>query len=98
MVLIMVTGNYNFLNLLYLGLCLSLAEDSWLGPAPSSAPRPAPAEPNTGHLGGVQGAGQRLRYSRGGVAPDSNKLKVDIFYFLYYSCQRNFGKSITIFG
>merc|ERR1719297_49164 len=33
----MVTGNYNFFNLLYLGLCLSLADDSWLGPAPRSA-------------------------------------------------------------
>ena len=44
MVLIMVTGNYNFFNLLYLGLCLSLAEDSWLSGAPISIPA-APRHP-----------------------------------------------------
>ena len=30
MVVIMLTGNYNFFNLLYIGLCLSLADDSWI--------------------------------------------------------------------
>ena len=30
MVNIMLTGNYNFFNLLYIGLCLSLADNSWL--------------------------------------------------------------------
>lgn len=30
MVVIMLTGNYNFFNFLYIGLCLSLADDSWL--------------------------------------------------------------------
>ena len=31
MVVIMLTGNYNFFNFLFMGLCLSLADDSWLG-------------------------------------------------------------------
>ena len=30
MVVIMLTGNYNFFNFLFMGLCLSLADDSWL--------------------------------------------------------------------
>jgi len=30
MINIMLTGNYNFFNLLYIGLCLSLADNSWL--------------------------------------------------------------------
>jgi hypothetical protein len=30
MIAIMVTGNYNFFNLLYIGLCISLIDDSWL--------------------------------------------------------------------
>ena len=30
MVVIMLTGNYNFFNILYIGLCVSLADDSWL--------------------------------------------------------------------
>jgi hypothetical protein len=30
MVVIMVSGNYNFFNFLYLALCLSLADNSWL--------------------------------------------------------------------
>ena len=29
MVTIMITGNYNFFNLLYIGLCISLFDDSW---------------------------------------------------------------------
>ena len=32
MVIIMLTGNYNFFNFLFMGLCLSLADDSWLAP------------------------------------------------------------------
>jgi hypothetical protein len=31
MVVIMLTGNYNFFNFLYMALCLSLADNSWLG-------------------------------------------------------------------
>ena len=30
MVVIMLTGNYNFFNLVFMALCLSLAEDSWV--------------------------------------------------------------------
>ena len=30
MVVIMLTGNYNFFNFLFIALCLSLAEDSWV--------------------------------------------------------------------
>ena len=30
MIVIMLTGNYNFFNFLFMGLCLSLADDSWL--------------------------------------------------------------------
>ena len=30
MIAIMLTGNYNFFNLLYIGLCVSLMDDSWL--------------------------------------------------------------------
>ena len=30
MLVIMLTGNYNFFNLLYIGLCVSLADDSWI--------------------------------------------------------------------
>jgi len=30
MFLIMLTGNYNFFNLLFIGLCFSLADDSWI--------------------------------------------------------------------
>ena len=30
MVLIMLTGNYNFFNFIYIALCLSLADDTWL--------------------------------------------------------------------
>ena len=30
MIGIMLTGNYNFFNLLYIGLCISLMDDSWL--------------------------------------------------------------------
>ncbi len=29
MVVIMATGNYNFFNLLYIALCVSLMDDSW---------------------------------------------------------------------
>ena len=29
MITIMLTGNYNFFNLLYIGLCISLFDDSW---------------------------------------------------------------------
>jgi hypothetical protein len=31
MVVIMLTGNYNFFNFLYMALCLSLADNNWLG-------------------------------------------------------------------
>jgi len=31
MVIIMLTGNYNFFNFLFMALCLSLADDSWIG-------------------------------------------------------------------
>ncbi len=34
MLSIMVTGNYNFFNLLYIGLCLSVMDDSWLEESP----------------------------------------------------------------
>ncbi len=37
---IMATGNYNFFNLLYIALCLSLAEDSWFVPTQWTSPRP----------------------------------------------------------
>ena len=30
MIVIMLSGNYNFFNLLYIGLCVSLADDSWI--------------------------------------------------------------------
>ena len=30
MVTIMLTGNYNFFNFLYMALCLSLMDDSWI--------------------------------------------------------------------
>ena len=30
MIAIMLTGNYNFFNLLYIGLCVSLMDDSWM--------------------------------------------------------------------
>ena len=30
MAMIMLTGNYNFFNILYIGLCLSVADDSWI--------------------------------------------------------------------
>ena len=31
MIIIMLTGNYNFFNFLFMALCLSLADDSWIG-------------------------------------------------------------------
>ena len=30
MLVIMLSGNYNFFNILYIGLCVSLADDSWI--------------------------------------------------------------------
>ena len=30
MVVIMLTGNYNFFNLLFIGLCISLFDDTWI--------------------------------------------------------------------
>ena len=30
MAVIMLTGNYNFFNLLFIGLCISLFDDSWI--------------------------------------------------------------------
>ena len=35
MIVIMLSGNYNFFNILFIGLCLSLADDSWISPSPS---------------------------------------------------------------
>ncbi len=30
MITIMLTGNYNFFNILYMALCLALMDDTWL--------------------------------------------------------------------
>ena len=40
MVVIMLTGNYNFFNLLFMALCLSLADDYWFDPFLSAVKRP----------------------------------------------------------
>jgi len=46
MVMIMLSGNYNFFNFLYLALCLSLADDSWFIP-PVHDTKPGPTHPVT---------------------------------------------------
>ena len=33
MVVIMLTGNYNFFNFVYIALCFALADNSWLDPS-----------------------------------------------------------------
>jgi hypothetical protein len=40
MIVIMLSGNYNFFNLLYIALCLSLADNSWLSAAPAKKSHP----------------------------------------------------------
>ena len=40
MIVIMLSGNYNFFNLLFIGLCLSLADDSWLSQTVKSSSHP----------------------------------------------------------
>ncbi|XP_059087112.1 lipase maturation factor 2-like [Tigriopus californicus] len=43
MVIIMLTGNYNFFNFLYIALCFSLMDDSWLEYGPRRSYRSAPS-------------------------------------------------------
>jgi len=40
MVIIMLSGNYNFFNFLYIALCLSLADNSWLSTKPTKKSHP----------------------------------------------------------
>ena len=41
MIVIMLSGNYNFFNILFIGLCLSLADDSWISSSKVSPSHPA---------------------------------------------------------
>ena len=68
-----------------------------LAPPPAPPPAPPQLNPTPDTLGESRGLASGCGTVEGEWHLD-NKLKVDIFYFLYYSCQRNFGKSITIFG